>query len=153
MPATLDLATIAGNVFDYWELNFPHDVATAYPGVPIDTQNLSEWVDLEIPEFSPCVGRDSSPSRSEILLKVNVFVRRSTDLARINALTDAALAVMSRVTIPLYTPDSIETLLGYVQLLDGRVQNQTRQDRESRRHDLQHVAIAVQGIVQEVLQE
>lgn len=149
MPATLTLTTLAGNLFDYWELNFPLDVATAYPGVSLDTQNLAEWIDLEIPEFSPCVGRDSSPSRSELLLKVNVFVRRSTDLARINALAEAALAVISRVTIPLYTPDSIETLLGYVQLLEGRVQNQTRQDRESRSHDLQHVAIAVKGIVQE----
>lgn len=147
MPSLLDLATIVGNLFDYWELNFPHDVATAYPGAALDTQNLAEWVDLDLPVFVPTIGRDSSPGRSEIHVKVNLFVRRSTDLARINVLADAALAILSRVTIPLYLPDSTETLLGYAQMLEGQVQNHTRQDR----HDLQHVTIVVKGVVQEVI--
>ena len=150
MTSTLDLTTLIGNLFDYWELNFPHDVVTAYPGIVIDTQNLAEWVDLELNEFSRCIGRDSSPPRGDIVLKVNLFVRRSTDFSRINRLANTALAIFTQTTIPLYAPDSTELLLGYAQMLEGHVQNHTRHDREVHGVDLQRVTITVKGIVQEV---
>ncbi|MFN0196408.1 MAG: hypothetical protein ACKVT0_06665 [Planctomycetaceae bacterium] len=149
MTTTLDLNAITGNLFDYWDLHFLSDVATVYPGVDGDTQNLSEWVDVELPEFGQRLGRASSPARGEFLWRVNIFVRRSNDLARMNVIAEAVFSTISRMTIPLYALDSSETLLGYAQLLEAEIHNQTRPDRESRAHDMQRATIVIKGLVQE----
>lgn len=149
MSSQLQHEQVAAGLFTWWNDNFPLSVATVYPGMRIDTNDLSEWLEMWIDTWSRRPQRPS-PEWMDIAIAVHCFVRPSTDKSRILELVNATCSTLSQQTVPIQDFElSGLPVVGYTMLFEAESRDLTRNHLNRLQHPLQHYVVSLRGIAQQ----
>lgn len=141
---------IASSVFVHWADQFPLTVATVYPGTQIDTNEVTEWLEIWINAWSRRPQRISNRQLLDVVVEVHCFVKRQQDKSRVHELVDAARNTLSQVTLPVRDFEtSGSPIEGYAKLFEPEVHDLTRSEVGKLEHTMQHHVVRCRGIVQQ----
>jgi len=143
--------SITAGLQTWWSDQFPLSVQTIYPGMTIDTSTIDEWMDLKIDTWSRKPQRATGKRLINFSMTVHCFVKPAIETYRIQTLVDAARKTLSQQNIPVRDYDnSGSPVVGYARLIEIEVRDLSRNDLNSNKHNLHHVAISSSGIAQEL---
>jgi hypothetical protein len=123
----------------------PAGMAIAWPGVQLDTEALSEWIEIWCDAVDGLPQREQLMERREVSVTAHVFVRPSPQTARVFELAEAVRGVFSGRTIPVASEAGVA---GVIRLREADMRELTRMHAEEQRRPLRHVVVLIRGIAQ-----
>lgn len=141
---------ISSTVFRCWADGLAEPILTIYPGLRVDTANVTEWYELWIDQWSPRAQRQRAPELCDVRVTVHAFVKSTTDKSRVQQLMDQARTILTGRTIAMTDPDDSSSVLGYIKLGEADIKELTRMDADAQRHGLQHQTALWRGIGQRI---
>ncbi|VAX40671.1 hypothetical protein MNBD_PLANCTO02-2912 [hydrothermal vent metagenome] len=148
---TLNHQSISAGLQTWWRDQFPLSVATAYPGLFINTETMSEWIEIQIDTWSRRPQRAIDKRLLDFSLTIHCFVKPTGDTKRIHVLTDAVRETLAQRDIPIKNYDvSAETVIGFAKLFEIEVRDLSRNDFDSNKHRMFHSALSCTGFAQEI---
>jgi hypothetical protein len=109
----------------WWKAHI--DTPTHFPGVPLDTTQLSEWIELWVDAWSHQTRRATQAESIELTITAHVFVKASTNLARVHSLAQSIRTALEHQSIPLRDPvTSGHPLVGYAIPKEPEIRDLTR---------------------------
>ena len=149
MTAVLSQEAISASLLSHWSDRFGVSVTTIYPGMKVDTSELSEWVEIWVDSWSRRPQRIGGIPLIDVTATVHSFVKAGSDTGRIQELTDAVRSVFAHesVTLKDFT-QSGELEIGIVRLKEPETRNLTRTQSGSLQVVLHHTAVVIRGTAQ-----
>ena len=149
MVAVLSHDAISASLLSFWNNQFPGGVVTVYPGMKVNTTDLTEWVELWIDSWSRKPQRIGGCSLNDVSVTVHSFVRASSQSGRIHELTDSIRSVFSQETIELKDYSlSAEPLIGSIHMKEPETRNLTKNTLDQRQVVLHHTVVVFRGFAQ-----
>jgi hypothetical protein len=134
------LESITAAICTHWRDASPADVATAYPGASLGTEQLAEWYELDIDEVKNLRRRDAEPEEATAVLRLRCFARPGVATARVLQLAESARVAFSEQDVPISNPgNSDEVVVGWIRFNEGMLRDDSRDNRDRRRPPLRHV--------------
>jgi hypothetical protein len=139
MPA-IQLEAVSASLFTWFADQFPLEVPLAFPGLRLDTSDLSEWLELSIAAWTARPQRSTALRQLTLSLTIHLFVKQQLDQSRILELADTVRQTLAQQTVPLRDYEtSGSPIVGYATLFEPDTQNLTRP--EANTHAMHHFAI------------
>jgi hypothetical protein len=149
MLSTLPHESIASSLLAFWSNQFSAGVTTVYPGMKVNTTDLSEWVEIWIDSWSRKPQRIGGVPLIDVAVSVHCFVKSGTDAGRIHAVTDAVRLVFSQESVPLHDfEQSGEPRIGTIRIKEPETRNLTKHNLESQQIVLHHTVVLFRGFAQ-----
>lgn len=148
MPDTLfTFEQIAAAVCGHWAEALPEDLATAYPGVLLATETLSEWCELSLEEWAPAARRDGDPEQARVLLRLRFFVRPGAETGRVLQLAEQGRAAFSSQNVPIVEEELSDGAIGWICFDAGELRDFSRADADQKKPALRHAEWMWRGSV------
>lgn len=129
----------------------PSELIVLWPGMTLDTDGLSEWVEVWCDAVDGLAQRDRPPEQRDVTATVHVFVRPSSNTARVQAVAELVRGAFSgRVIAVQDGSTSPAEKIGVLRTREADVRDLTRLHAEEQRRPLRHVVVLVRGVVQSV---
>lgn len=123
---------------------------THYPGVPLDTTPLSEWIELWVDTWTHQPRRTTQAESIDITITAHLFVKAATNLARIHSLAHTLRTTLEHQPIPLRDPTIDDhPLVGYVIPREPEIRDLTRPLQPAAPH-LHHLVLTFQATAQPI---
>ncbi len=117
MANPLSRETIVAGIVAHWDATFVPAVATALPGIILNTLPLDEWLELRITKIEQQPTRSTDNHAFDVEIVVEVFVKPHViNKVRIAELADSAAdcLVQQSIEIPDYNTAG-DPVIGYLQ--------------------------------------
>lgn len=149
MTAVLSQEAISASLLSYWSTQFGSSVTTIYPGMKVDTADLTEWVEIWVDSWSRRPQRIGGIPLIDVTATVHCFVKAGSDSGRIQELTDVVRSVFAQESVPLkdFTQSGAPEI-GVIRLKEPETRNLTRNHSGSLQVVLHHTAVIVRGTAQ-----
>lgn len=149
MVTALSHESISASLLKFWSDQFSAGVTTVYPGMKVNTTDLTEWVEVWIDSWSRKPQRIGGISLIDVTVSVHCFVKSGTDTGRIHELTDAARSVFSQESVELHDfEQSGEPQIGTIRIKEPETRNLTKHNLESQQLVLHHTVVLFRGFAQ-----
>lgn len=149
MTAVLSHEAISASLLSHWSDQFGGSTTTIYPGMKVDTSELSEWVEIWVDSWSRRPQRIGGLPLIDVTATVHCFVKAGNDTGRIHELTDTVRSIFAQESVPLKDfTQSGEPDIGVIRLKEPETRNLTRNQSGSLQVILHHTAVIVRGSAQ-----
>ena len=149
MATSLSHESISASLLKFWSDQFSSGVTTIYPGMKVNTIELTEWVEVWVDSWSRKPQRIGGISLIDVTVSIHCFVKSGSDTGRIHELTDAVRAVFSQETVDLHDfEQSGEPQLGTIRIKEPETRNLTKHNLESQQTILHHTVVLFRGFAQ-----
>lgn len=136
----LTFEEITAAVCGHWRDELPEPVASAYPGVQLATDSLTEWYEVSLDPWTILPLRAGDPEQARVELHIRCFVRPDSATGRVLQLGDYARAAFSNMDVPIIDRSvSDAAVIGWIRFDAGSLRDLSRSDRDQRRPPLRHV--------------
>jgi len=149
MTQVLSQESISASLLLFWSENFGESVTTIYPGMKVDTSDLTEWVELWVDSWSRRPQRIGGIPLINVTATIHCFVRTGQNAGRIQELTDSVRSLFAQESMALrdFTLSG-EPQIGMIRLREPETRNLTRTQTGTLQVILHHTAVVVRGFAQ-----
>lgn len=127
----LTFEQIASAICQHWQNSLPESVATAFLGMQLATDGLTEWYELSLDPWELPARRDRDPEQARLQLHMRCFVRPGTAMGRVLQLSDYARTAFSQTDVSIRDQTVSDTpVIGIVRFDAGTYRDLSRADRD-----------------------
>lgn len=136
---------IVSSLFADWAAAFG-GVTTVYPGMQIETTDLSRWVELRVDAWSRPAQRAGVRRRIEFTVTAHGFVRNPVDKGAVHDLAENLRRTLENRHVEVKDFAAIgHPVVGHLRLTESTVREVTRQELNVGRPGVEHVVVTCGG--------
>lgn len=126
-----------------------HSTTVVYPGRDVDTQSLSDWVEVEVGRVRPNPFRKQSPKTGKCEIILHCYAKRTTNLYRAMRLVKIFCDAIEHAEIPIRNYSVGGTpRTGWMRLTEPGRENDTRDFNEPQRTDTRYIGVKFEALIQ-----
>lgn len=149
MTTVLSHEAISASLLSFWNQQFGESLVTIYPGMKVNTTELSEWVEIWVDSWSRSPQRIGGIPLIDVTVTIHCFVKAGQGSGRIQELTDSVRSIFAQESVPLIDFSlSEQPQFGLLRLKEPDTRNLTRHHTGSLQVVLHHTAVIVRGSAQ-----